>query len=399
MRADFPMLNKKIDGLPLCYLDSGATTLKPTPVIQAVSDYYGSYCSNVHRGAHSLSQQSTDEYEKARSIIQKWIKAPELDEVIFTSGTTGSFNLLSYSYGELLSPGDEVVVSVIEHHSNLVPWQLLEKRKKVVLKVIPVSDDGELDLDVLSQLLSSKTKMVSVSHVSNTLGTVNPVREIISLVRKKSQAVIAIDGAQAVAHFPLSMEDLDADFYCFSGHKVFGPTGIGVLFGRKKWLDLMPPFMGGGSMIETMDFSGTTFAPIPQKFEAGTPHIAGAIGLGRALEYLQSYEHAGIMAHEKELAVYGVEKLKEIPGLQLLGQAKDRVPIFTFVIDGVHPQDLAMILDKKGIAVRTGRHCTWPLLKRFGQTSSARASLAVYNTTKEIDQLVKGMKEALEILR
>ena len=398
VRQDFPLLEKSGEKDSLIYLDNGATTLKPRPVIEALMEYYSSYSANVHRGVHRLSQKATDRFEQTRTLIQQWINAYSSQEIILTSGTTGSLNLLAHSYGSLLKPEDEIVLSVQEHHSNIVPWQLLQKRKGLTLKVIPINDRGELELEKLPELLSPKTKIVTIPHVSNTLGTINPVKEVASLVRQHCDAVIIVDGAQAMAHLKVDVQALGVDFYCFSAHKLFGPTGLGVLFGKKKWLDQMPPFMGGGDMIEHVSFKKTTFAPIPQKFEAGTPHIAGSIGLGAALKYLQSLGMKAIASHEQELTAYGEQRLRDIPGLKLIGEAAQRVPIFTFVLEGVHAQDLATILDRKGIAVRAGHHCTWPLLKRFGVDSTTRASLAMYNTKNEIDKLAQAIEQAKEIL-
>ena len=386
-------------GTPLIYFDNAATALKPVSVIAAITDYYGCSCANVHRGLHQLSQQATAQYEKARTVVQKWINAPSSEEIVFTSGTTAALNLLAHSYGSLLQAGDEVVLSIQDHHSNIVPWQLLQERRQIAIKVLPINDQGELQWQQLPQLLSEKTKIVSLPHVSNTLGVINPIAQITALVKKHSDAVVVVDGAQAAAHLPIDVQQLGVDFYCLSSHKLFGPTGFGVLFGKRQWLESMPPFMGGGDMVDEVDFAGTTFAGVPQKFEAGTPHIAGAIGFAAALEYLQTLEGMeGIAAHEAELNTYGMEKLGAIAGLKILGGAGPRVPLFTFVLEGVHAHDLAMVLDQKGIAVRTGHHCTWPLLKRFAVDSTTRASLAMYNTIDEIDQLAQAIHKAKEIL-
>ncbi|MCY4643861.1 MAG: SufS family cysteine desulfurase [Bacteriovoracales bacterium] len=398
IRRDFPMIAKGFEGSPLVYLDNGATTLKPKAVIEALSDYYCSYSANVHRALHGPAKKATSEYEKTRSLVQSRINASSSDEIILTSGTTAGLNLLAHSYGSLLGPEDEILLTVSDHHSNIVPWQLLRERKGVVLKVIPVSDRGELEMPALTSLLSKKTKLVVLPHVSNTLGTINPVGEIVSLVKKNSKALVIVDGAQGIPHLRVDVRDLGVDFYVFSSHKVFGPTGLGVLYGKKELLERMPPFLGGGDMVDQVDFAETTYAPIPYKFEAGTPHIAGSIGLGAAIRYLESLDFEGVMAHEEELTICGLELLKGISGLHLLGEASQRVPLFTFVIEGAHAQDLGMILGQKGLAVRTGHHCTWPLLKRFGADSTTRASLAMYNTVEEIEQLAKGIREALKIL-
>ena len=399
IRQDFPPLQGDSSGSPpLVYLDNGATTLKPRSVIAAVGEYYSTYPANVHRGIHRLSQRATIRYEATRSLVGEWINASSPDEIVFTSGTTHSLNLVAHSYGELLDPGDEIILSIQEHHSNIVPWQLLEQRKGVVLKVVSVNDRGELELGHLLELLSKKTKVLAIPHVSNTLGTINPVKEITALVKEHSNAVVVIDGAQAMAHFKVDVADLGVDFYGFSAHKLFGPTGFGILFGKQQLLNRMPPFMGGGDMIETVTFEGTTFAPAPHRFEAGTPHIAGSIGLGAAIEYLQGVGMDNVVAHERELTSYGREQLLGVSGLRLLGDARERVGVFTFVMDGLHAQDVAMILDQRGIAVRTGHHCTWPLLQRFGVDSTVRASLGLYNTLEEIDQLVAALIVAKEVL-
>ena len=345
-----------------------------------------------------MAQKATNEYERTRTIIRNWINAPAEEQIIFTSGTTAALNLLAHSYGSLLAPGDEILLSTQEHHSNIVPWQLLKERKQVVIKVIPIDDSGQIQLKEIPKLLSPKTKVVSLPHVSNTLGIINPVEEIVSLVKKHSNAIVVVDGAQAMAHLKVNVQELGVDFYCFSAHKVLGPTGLGVLFGKKQWLELMPPFMGGGDMIDQVDFAQTTFALPPQKFEAGTPHIAGVIGLGAAFEYLQSIGLDNISTYERKLREYGLECLGDIAGLSLLGESSERLPLFTFTLEGIHPLDLATILDRKAIAVRTGHHCTWPLLKRFGTDATTRASLAFYNTTDEIDRLTDAIRQAKEIL-
>ena len=395
IRRDFPMLEDP----KLVYLDSSATTLKPRPVIQALTDYYSHYSANVHRGMHSSSEKATNRYEEARQTVQKWIHASKEEEVIFTSGTTASLNLLAHSYGSLLSEGDEILLTMQEHHSNIVPWQLLQKRKSLTLKVLPINAQGELELEQLPALLSDQTKIVSLPHVSNTLGTINPIAQISSMVRAHSpNAILVVDGAQALGHLSVDVQKLGVDFYCFSSHKVFGPTGLGILYGKEKWLQLMPPFLGGGDMVEKVTFAHTTFAPLPQKFEAGTPHIAGAIGLGAALKYLSSLGMNHLQQYERELLKYGREKLQTIPGLHIIGTAKERIPLFTFTIEGVQPQDLAMILNQEGIAVRTGHHCTMPLLKHLNIDSTTRASLCFYNTKEDIDRLVFVLNKAKDML-
>lgn len=395
IRRDFPMLEDR----NLVYLDNGATTLKPRPVIKAITDYYSHYCANVHRGLHRPSQQATQQYEGAREITREWIGADKPEEVIFTSGTTGSLNLLAHSYGSLLSQGDEVLISTQEHHSNIIPWQLLQKRKCLTLKVLPLGSQGEIELEKLTEFLSPRTKIISLPHVSNTLGTINPIASLSSTLRRHCpDAVLIVDGAQAIGHLPINVQELGVDFYCFSSHKVFGPTGIGVLYGKEKWLHLMPPFLGGGDMVDRVTFDHTTFAPLPQKFEAGTPHIAGAIGLGAALSYLKSLGIDHIQQYEKKLLAYGTEKLSIIPELTILGGAEERIPLFTFTLKGIQPHDLAMILNQEGVAVRTGHHCTMPLLKHFQLESTTRASLAFYNTKEDIDRLVSALQKAKDML-
>ena len=395
-RQDFPILQKE----NIIYFDNGATALKPLPVIQAVGDYYTLYPANVHRGLHKISRQASEKYENARITVQKWIRASDSDEVIFTSGTTGSINLVAHSYGSLLKPGDEILISTQEHHSNIIPWQLLQNRSGTKLKILPIDNKGELNLDLLPKLLCAQTKIIALPHVSNTLGLINPLEKMIPIIRKHCDGVILIDGAQAVPHKCIDVQKLDVDFYCFSSHKIFGPTGIGILFGKKKLLERMPPFMGGGDMIDEVSFEKSTFAPLPHKFEAGTPSIAGAIGLGAAIEYLQSLDFQALEAHEENLTAYGLKKLKAISGLKILGNENSpRIPLFTFTIEGTHPQDLAMIFDQENIAVRTGHHCTWPLLKKLSIESTTRASLAFYNSTEEIDLLAHAIKKAQEILQ
>ena len=395
-RQDFPILQKE----NIVYFDNGATALKPLPVIQAVGDYYTLYPANVHRGLHKISRQASEKYENARITVQKWIHASDSDEVIFTSGTTGSINLVAYSYGSLLKPGDEIVISTQEHHSNIIPWQLLQNRSGIKLKILPIDNEGGLNLDLLPKLLCAQTKIIALPHVSNTLGLINPLEKMIPIIRKHCDGVILIDGAQAVPHKRIDVQKLDVDFYCFSSHKIFGPTGLGILFGKKKLLERMPPFMGGGDMIDEVSFEKSTFAPLPHKFEAGTPSIAGAIGLGAAIEYLQSLDFQALEAHEENLTAYGLKKLKAISGLKILASENSpRIPLFTFTLEGTHPQDLAMILDQENIAVRTGHHCTWPLLKKLSIESTTRASLAFYNSTEEIDQLAHAIIKAQEILQ
>lgn len=398
IRKDFPILDVQVNGKDLVYLDNAATTQKPKRVIDALVHYYEKQNSNVHRGVHFLSDKATTEYENARSNIARFINAEKPHELIFVRGTTEAINLVASSYGEIaVKPGDEVIVSYLEHHSNIVPWQLLCERKGATLKVIPVNDAGELDIEAYKKLLSEKTKIVAVNHISNSLGTINPVKEIIQLAHEAG-AVVLIDGAQSVQHGKINVLDLDADFFAFSGHKMYGPTGIGVLYGKEKLLDAMPPYQGGGDMIQNVSFEKTTYNELPYKFEAGTPDISGAIVLSEAVNYMISVGMENIANHERELLEYGTAKLREIDGFRLVGSAKNKTSVISFLLGGIHPYDTGMILDKMGIAVRTGLHCTEPLMKRFGIPGTVRASIAMYNTKSELDLLVEGVKKAKKML-
>ncbi len=398
IRNDFPILGVQVNGKDLVYLDNAATTQKPKRVIDALVSYYEKQNSNVHRGVHFLSDKATTEYENARNNIARFINAEKPHELIFVRGTTEAINLAASSYGEIaVKAGDEVIVSYLEHHSNIVPWQLLCERKGASLKVIPVNDAGELDIEAYKKLLSGKTKIVAVNHVSNSLGTVNPVREIIRLAHEAG-AVVLIDGAQSVQHMKINVLDLDADFYAFSGHKMYGPTGIGVLYGKENLLESMPPYQGGGDMIRNVSFEKTTFNELPFKFEAGTPDISGSIVLSEAVDYILSVGIENIGKHEHELLEYGTARLSEIDGFRLIGSAKEKASVISFLLDGIHPYDTGMILDKMGIAVRTGLHCTEPLMKRFGITGTVRASIAMYNTKSELDLLIEGVKKAKKML-
>lgn len=398
IRKDFPILDVQVNGKDLVYLDNAATTQKPKRVIDALVHYYEKQNSNVHRGVHFLSDKATTEYENARSNIARFINAEKPHELIFVRGTTEAINLVASSYGEIaVKPGDEVIVSYLEHHSNIVPWQLLCERKGATLKVIPVNDAGELDIEAYKKLLSEKTKIVAVNHISNSLGTINPVKEIIRLAHEAG-AVVLIDGAQSVQHGKINVLDLDADFFAFSGHKMYGPTGIGVLYGKEKLLDAMPPYQGGGDMIQNVSFEKTTYNELPYKFEAGTPDISGAIVLSEAVNYMISVGMENIANHERELLEYGTAKLREIDGFRLVGSAKNKTSVISFLLGGIHPYDTGMILDKMGIAVRTGLHCTEPLMKRFGIPGTVRASIAMYNTKSELDLLVEGVKKAKKML-
>lgn len=398
-RKDFPILNRKVNGKPLVYLDNGATSQKPQLVIKEISKYYSEYNSNIHRGVHTLSQEATLAYEEAREAVREFINADHISEIIFTKGTTDAINLVAASYGKkFINAGDEILISAMEHHSNIVPWQLMCEERKATLKIIPFNDQGELILEEYKKLLNPKVKLVALVHVSNSLGTINPVKEIITEA-KKFNAVVLLDGAQAVPHMEVDMRDLDCDFYCFSGHKMFGPTGIGVLYGKRSLLNQMPPYQGGGDMIKTVTLKKTTFNDLPFKFEAGTPNIQGGIGLGAAIKYIRSIGIKNINSYEKELLKYATESLKEIEGLRIIGEATNKAGVLSFIIDGIHPYDIGVILDKLGIAVRTGHHCTQPVMDQFCIPGTARASIAFYNTKAEIDILKNGIIKAIQMLK
>jgi len=399
LRQDFPILSKKVNSRPLVYLDSGATAQKPKQVIDAISNYYQTQNANIHRGVHQLSQEITIAYENARATVQNHLNAALSQEIIFTSGTSESINLVASSFGKkYIKAGDEVIISEMEHHSNILPWQVLCEEKGAILKVIPLNEKGELRMDEYKKLLHSKTKIVAVTHVSNTLGTINPVKEMIALAHEKNIPVL-IDGAQAVPHVKVDVQDLDADFYCFSGHKLFGPTGVGILYGKEKWLNEMPPYKVGGGIIKTVTFKKTTYADLPLKFEAGTPNIAGGIGLAAAIEYVNEIGLENIGGYEHELLEYATLKLLAIEGLRIIGTAKEKASVISFVIEEIHPLDIGTLLDKQGIAVRTGHHCTQPLMEYFGLPGTIRASLAFYNTKEEIDVLVNGIQKAIKMLK
>ena len=398
IRAEFPILKQKIYGKDLIYFDNGATSQKPQIVLNAIDKYYSQENSNIHRGVHHLSQVATSQYEGARAIIQKYINAPLQEEILFNSGTTAGINMVAFCFGELLTEGDEIVISAMEHHSNIVPWQMLCERKKCILKVIPINKKGELEMDVFDNLLSDKTKLVAVSHISNSLGTINPIEEII----EKAHAIgakVLIDGAQSIQHMKVDVQALDCDFYAFSGHKVFGPTGVGVLYGKKEILDSMPPYQGGGDMISKVTFEKTTYNTLPHKFEAGTPHIAGGICLGTAIEYLSKLDIDSIQKHEYELAQYAEQELLNIDGLRIIGTAKNKTSVVSFVIEGIHPFDIGTLLDKQGIAVRTGHHCTQPLMDFFKIPGTIRASFAFYNTMEEVDFFIKALNRSVGMLK
>lgn len=394
VRADFPILQQQVNGHPLVYLDNAATTQKPDAVIDAISNYYRCDNANVHRGAHALSDRATEQFEAAREATARFLNSPESCQVIWVRGVTEGINLVANSWGRTnLKAGDKVLVSWLEHHSNIVPWQMVCAELGAEVVPIPILDSGDIDLNALDALLDERVKMVAVNHVSNALGTVNPVAEII----QKAHAVgakVLLDGAQAVAHYPVDVQALDCDFYTFSGHKLFGPTGIGVLWGKKNLLDAMPPFLGGGEMIETVSFSGTTFNVLPFKFEAGTPHIAGVIGLSAAIKYLQGLDRDAAAAHEVMLLDYTLELAKDIEGLRRVGAPREAAGIFSFLLEGTHPSDLGMLLDQQGIAVRTGHHCAQPLMARYGVPGTARASYTIYNTLDDVEALFAGIRKA-----
>lgn len=397
IREDFPILKQLVYGKPLVYLDNAATSQKPRAVIDAITHYYGADNSNIHRGVHLLSERATQSYEEARVKVQSFINAALSREIIFTRGTTEAINLVAASYGRAnVKAGDEILITAMEHHSNIVPWQILCEQTGAKLRVAPFNDDGELILEEFEKLVNQKTKLVSVVHVSNALGTINPIRAIIEIAHRHNVPVM-VDGAQAAPHMKLDVQELDCDFYAFSGHKVYGPTGIGVLYGKSELLDAMPPYQGGGDMIASVTFEKTTYNTLPYKFEAGTPNIAGTIGLGAAIDYVNQIGIERIARYEHELLEYGTAALSQIPGLRLIGTAKEKAGVLSFVLEGVHPHDVGTILDRKGIAIRTGHHCAMPVMERFGIPATARASLAFYNTREEIDTLVEGIHKVREV--
>ena len=392
IREDFPILSRTVYGKPLVYFDNGATTQKPRMVVDAISDEYYSVNANVHRGVHFLSQQATELHEGSRETVRQFINARSTSEVIFTRGTTESINLLVSSFGEaMMSEGDEVIISTMEHHSNIVPWQLLAARKGIVLKVIPMNDAGELILEEYEKLFSPKTRIVSVVQVSNVLGTVNPVKQMIQTAHAHGVPVL-VDGAQSIPHMKVDVQDLDADFFVFSGHKVYGPTGVGVLYGRENWLDKLPPYQGGGEMIQHVSFEKTTFNELPFKFEAGTPDYIGTTGLAKALDYVTALGIDRIAAYEHDLTVYATERMKQIPGMRIFGEAKEKGSVISFLVGDIHHFDMGTLLDRLGIAVRTGHHCAQPLMQRLGIEGTVRASFGLYNTKEEIDVLVAGIE-------
>lgn len=397
IRADFPILSQKVNGKPLVYFDNGATSQKPKVVIEAISKYYEEINANIHRGVHTLSQLATDAYEVSRGKIQAHINAKFAHEVIFTSGTTHGINAVANGFASLLNSDDEVLVSALEHHSNIVPWQMLCEKTGATLKVIPMNENGELILPEYEKLLSNKTKIVTVNHISNALGTINPIEFMIKKAHEVGAAIL-IDGAQAVPHLKPDVQALDCDFYVFSGHKICGPTGIGILYGKEEWLRKLPPYQGGGEMIATVTFEKTTYADLPHKFEAGTPNIAGGIVLGTAIDYLNQIGFDNIANYEHDLLEYGTQKLLEIEGLKIIGTAKEKTSVISFTIDGIHPYDIGTIIDKLGIAVRTGHHCAQPIMDFYKISGTIRASFAFYNTKEEIDALVEAVKKAQMML-
>ena len=392
IREDFPILSRQVYGKPLVYLDNGATTQKPRSVVNVMTEEYYSVNANVHRGVHFLSQQATELHEASRETVRRFINARNTNEIVFTRGTTESINLLAATFGEaFMQAGDEVIVSTMEHHSNIVPWQLLAAKRGIAIKVIPMNDRGELLMDEYRRLFSERTRLVSVAHVSNVLGTVNPVAELIAIAHEQGVPVL-VDGAQSIPHMPVDVQALDADFYVFSGHKVYGPTGVGVLYGKEEWLDRLPPYQGGGEMIQTVTFEKTTFNELPFKFEAGTPDYIGTTGLAKAIDYVSALGMENIAAHEHALTRYATDCLNRIPGMRILGEAREKSSVISFLVGNIHHFDMGTLLDRLGIAVRTGHHCAQPLMQRLGVEGTVRASFALYNTKEEIDTLAAGVE-------
>jgi cysteine desulfurase/selenocysteine lyase len=399
IREEFPILQQQVNGRDLVYLDNAATNQKPKRVINALVDYYTGYNANIHRGIHTLAEKATKAFEQTRHTAKEFINAPSAEEIIFTRGVTESINLVAATYGRaFLNEGDEILISALEHHSNIVPWQLIAQEKKAKLKVIPVSQLGELNLDVYKTLLTSKTKIVSVNHASNSLGTINPVKEIIQLAHEAG-AVVLIDGAQAGAHLTIDVQDLDCDFYSLSSHKMYGPTGTGILYGKRELLQKMPPYHGGGEMIKDVTFEKTTYNDLPYKFEAGTPNIADVIAYRHAMEFILELGRENIAAHEHNLLVYATERIANLKSVRVIGTAKNKVGVLAFTVDGIHHFDIGQMLDARGIAVRTGHHCTQPLMECFGIEGTVRASFSVYNTKKEVDQLVAGLERIINFMK
>ena len=399
IREKFPILHQKVNGKDLVYFDNAATNQKPIQVINALTDYYQGYNANIHRGIHTLAEKATKAFEATRHAMQDFIHAEHVEEIIFTRGVTESINLVASSYGRaFLKEGDEIIISALEHHSNIVPWQLIAEEKKAIIKVIPVSNAGEIQLDEYKKLLSSRTKIVAVNHASNSLGTINPIKEIIDLAHQHG-AVVLIDGAQAAAHLPIDVQTLDCDFYAISSHKMYGPTGVGILYGKKELLEKMPPYMGGGEMIKDVTFEKTTYNDLPYKFEAGTPTIADVVALKEAILFINELGKENIAAHEDMLLKYASEKLGGLSGIRLIGTAKHKVAVQSFVVEGIHHFDIGQMLDARGIAVRTGHHCTQPLMECFGIEGTVRASFSIYNTKEEIDQLIEGLDRIIKFMK
>ncbi|MGB7207547.1 MAG: cysteine desulfurase [Pyrinomonadaceae bacterium] len=397
VRKDFPVLSQTVNGKPLVYLDNGASSQVPKIVIDRGSKYLAEEHSNIHRGVHYLSQHATTAYEAAREKVKRFINAPDVKECIFVRGTTEGVNLVAYSYGrKFIGEGDEILVSQMEHHSNIIPWQMIAEEKGARVVMIPINEKGEVIIDEYENLLNERTKMVAITHVSNSLGTVNPIKEMIANAHKFGVPV-CVDAAQSVPHFPVDVQDLDADFFVFSGHKMFGPTGSGVLYGKREWLDKMPPYQTGGGMIRTVSFEGTTFAPIPEKFEAGTPAIAAGIGLGAAIDYINSVDFEAAAAYENELLEYATQRLSDIPGVKIIGTAAEKASVLSFTIEDIHPHDIGTILDQQGIAIRAGHHCAQPVMQFFDVPATARASFAFYNTREEVDKLADAVQKVIEV--
>ena len=399
IRADFPVLDQQVNGSPLIYFDNAATTQKPKSVIDALSHYYASDNANIHRGIHALAERATTAFELTRTKIKEFINAPSSDQIILTAGTTGSINLVAQTFGRAnFSKGDKILISNLEHHSNIVPWQMIAEEKGAIIEVIPVDERGVLDLEAFRNLLDASVKLVAVNHVSNAIGTINPIAEMIQLAHAHG-AKVMIDGAQSIAHLDIDVQALDIDFFAFSAHKLFGPTGVGVLFGKRELLESMPPYQGGGEMIKEVSFEGTTYNELPYKFEAGTPNIADVIALSAAIDYVNALSKESLFTQELALLAYATEQLSTIPGLRIIGTAPDKIAVISFVMDGIHPQDLGVLLDKFGIAIRTGHHCVQPLMKRFGLPGTCRASFAFYNTFEEIDLFVKALRRSINMLQ
>jgi len=397
VRKDFPILGREVHGKPLVYLDSAATSQKPRAVLEAIDRYYEQDNANVHRGVHLLSERATQAYEAAREKVQRFVNSAHAHEIVFVRGTTEAINLVAQTFGRTrVRSGDEIVVTVMEHHSNIVPWQMLCEEKGAVLRVAPMDDEGTLLVDELERLIGPRTKLLALGHVSNALGTIHPVRRIVEMAHQRNVPVL-LDGAQAVPHLAVDVQKLGCDFYAFSGHKLFGPTGIGVLYGRSELLEEMPPWQGGGDMISSVTFEKTTYNKLPYKFEAGTPDIAGAIGLGAAIDYVRGLGLDAIAAHEHDLLFYGTKALREVPGLRLIGTAKEKASVLSFLLGDIHPHDIGTVLDREGIAIRTGHHCAQPLMRRLGVAATARASLAFYNRREDVDALVAGLHKVREV--